>query len=83
MEIYHWTMIVIGTLSITGSIIFFAFKVLRYLWRIEQAVESLVKQNEMIIIDNEKRDNKIDLLEKRFEIVESSEKSFQKRFLAG
>ena len=45
MELYHWVMIVFGGLSISGSLIYFAVQVLRYLWRIEHAVDRLVEQN--------------------------------------
>lgn len=83
MELYHWVMIVFGGLSISGSLIYFAVQVLRYLWRIEQAIESLVKQNEVIMSDNKKRDERISFLESRFEIVESADKSARQRFLAG
>lgn len=86
MLLYHWVMIILGLLSIAGSIVFFAFKVLRYLWRIEQAVESLVEQNKMIMQENKERDEKISKIETRLETVEViNEKSFltSKRFLAG
>lgn len=64
MEYYHWAMMIFGGLSIIGSFVLFAIKVLRYLWRIELAVESLVEQNKTITEENKNRDSKIKNLEK-------------------
>lgn len=64
MTYYHWIMIILGVLGIIGSAILFGIKVLRYLWRIELAVESLVEQNKNLTEENKVRDKRIANLEK-------------------
>jgi len=45
MDYYQLIMIALVLLGMLGSAVIFGLRVLRYLWRIEQAVELLVDQN--------------------------------------
>lgn len=65
MELYQWIMIIFGVLSILGGCVVFGANVLRYLWRIEMAIELIIEQNKKNLEDNKVRDLRIRNLEKQ------------------